>query len=69
LQKSDRSLTVLKGSEVIPPFWKEEAYSFEPESIDGRGKAHGLYGYFFPGLRKAPRQSAAGPCLIPGKLQ
>jgi hypothetical protein len=31
-------LTVLKGSEGIPLFWKEEAYSFEPENTGERQK-------------------------------
>jgi hypothetical protein len=45
---------------VFSPFLKENAYSFEPESIDERGKAHGLYGYSFPGLRKLPAGQRPG---------
>jgi hypothetical protein len=61
-------LTVLKESESIPRFWKGEAYSFQPEN-GTRGKAHGLYGYSLPGLRKAPRKSAAEKTINQVSLQ
>jgi hypothetical protein len=43
---------------VFRSFGKEKLILFN-RKILARGKAYGLYGYSLPGLRQAPRRSAA----------
>jgi hypothetical protein len=57
--KRYRSLTAYRVMKVFRSFGKEKLILLS-RKIQARGKAHGLYGYSLPGLRRASR------CQRPG---